>query len=130
VPPSEACAAGCKALASCHLGSQTCEADCARPGLLGTCLQQAGGDCNRFAACWFAASCHGIAPTGQHTCSAAMDCEASCNGVAGCICGCVGGLALRHAAALLGYNGCALGCRDADCIARRCGPQSRLCRAE
>jgi hypothetical protein len=126
----DTCAAGCKLLASCRLGSQTCEAECAQRGTLGTCLQQAAGDCNRFAACWFASSCGGLTPRGQHTCSEAMDCEATCNGNSTCICGCVAGLASHHAAVLLGYNGCALPCRDADCIARRCGPQARWCRAE
>jgi hypothetical protein len=32
--------------------------------------------------------------------------------------------------ALLAYNGCALGCRDSACIAQRCAPQARRCRAE
>jgi hypothetical protein len=93
-------------------------------------VQQAAGDCNRFAACWFSSSCHGVTPNGQHTCAAAMDCEASCNGDTTCICSCVGGLSSHHAAALLGYNGCALSCRDADCVATRCGAQARWCRAE
>jgi serine/threonine-protein kinase len=127
---ADVCAAGCKALASCHLGSRTCEADCARPGLLGSCLQQADNDCNRFAACWFASSCHGIAPGGQHTCAGTMECETACHGDARCICGCIGGVSPRHAAALLGYNGCALSCRDADCVARQCEPQLRSCRME
>jgi hypothetical protein len=124
------CAAGCKMLASCHLGSRTCEADCARKGTLNSCVQQAAGDCNHFAACWFAASCHGVAPRGQRSCSAAMDCETACSASTTCICSCVRDLSISHAAALLGYNGCALGCRDADCVARNCGSQARACRAE
>jgi hypothetical protein len=59
-----------------------------------------------------------------------MDCEASCRGDTACLCACIGGLAPGHAAALLGYNGCALSCRDPDCIARRCRAQARACRAE
>jgi hypothetical protein len=59
-----------------------------------------------------------------------MDCETTCNGDTACICGCVGNLSAGHAAALLGYNGCALGCRDADCVAHRCRSQARACRAE
>jgi hypothetical protein len=43
---------------------------------------------------------------------------------------CVRDLSQSHAAALLGYNGCALGCRDADCVAHRCRSQARACRAE
>jgi hypothetical protein len=59
-----------------------------------------------------------------------MDCETACHGNAACICGCIGGLAPSHAAALLAYNGCGLACRDADCLARQCGPQVRWCQAE
>jgi serine/threonine-protein kinase len=129
-PPAELCAAGCKLLASCRLGSQTCEADCAQHGTLNSCLQKAGNDCNRFAACWFASSCRGVTPHGQHSCSATMDCEARCSGDTSCICRCVGDLSINHAATLLGYNGCALPCRDADCIAKRCGPQTRSCKSE
>jgi hypothetical protein len=59
-----------------------------------------------------------------------MDCEARCNGDTACICSCVGDLSISHAATLLGYNGCALPCHDADCVARKCGPQARSCKAE
>ena len=117
-------------LASCHLGSQTCEADCAKHGTLNSCLLAAPDSCNRFAACWFAASCHGVAPKGERSCAAAIDCETACNGNTTCICGCIHDVSINHAAALLGYNGCALGCKDARCVAKQCRSQTRACRAE
>ncbi|HEY0992100.1 MAG TPA: hypothetical protein VGD80_33845, partial [Kofleriaceae bacterium] len=127
---ADTCTAGCKLLASCRLGSTSCEVDCARNATLSGCLSQAAGDCNRFASCWFASSCRGVTPAGAHSCSEAIDCEATCRNDAACICGCIAGLSPRHAVALLAYNGCALTCRDADCIAQRCPAQARRCRAE
>jgi eukaryotic-like serine/threonine-protein kinase len=129
-PLADTCTAGCKMLASCRLGSGSCEADCARNRTLSGCLQHAAGDCNRFASCWFASSCRGYTPTGTHSCSEAMDCEATCRNDPACICSCIAGMSPRHAVALLAYNGCALPCRDADCIAQRCAAQARRCRAQ
>jgi hypothetical protein len=129
-PLADTCTAGCKLLATCRLGSASCEADCAQNRTLASCLQHAAGDCNRFASCWFASSCRGATPAGTHSCSEAMDCEATCRNDPACICGCVAGMAPRHAVALLAYNGCALACRDADCIAQRCAAQARRCRAQ
>jgi hypothetical protein len=116
-------------LAACHLGTRTCEADCARNPTISACMQHAANDCNRFAACWFASSC-GVTPTGAHSCSEAMDCEATCKGDSRCICTCVAGAASKHAVALLAYNGCALACRTPDCIAQRCAAEARTCRAQ
>lgn len=117
-------------LASCHLGSRSCEADCARPGAVHDCLAQAQGDCNRFAACMFAGYCSQL-PIGTHSCSEAMDCESSCGGDQVCVCQCVQGLAPVHAAALLGLRGCAAPCRgDTACIARHCDAQVKRCRAQ
>ena len=82
--PLDFCAASCRTLASCHLGSRTCEADCARPGSVHDCLAQAQGDCNRFAACMFAGYCSQL-PIGTHSCSEAMDCESSCGGDQVCV---------------------------------------------
>jgi serine/threonine-protein kinase len=128
--PLDVCAAGCKTLASCHLGSRTCEADCARPGSVHDCLAQAQGDCNRFAGCMFAGYCSQL-PIGTHSCSEAMDCESSCGGNQVCVCQCIQGLAPAHAAALLGLRGCAAPCRgDTACIAKNCDAQIRRCRAQ
>ena len=121
--------AGCKMLAGCRLGSSSCEADCAQNRTLHNCLQLAANDCTRFASCWFGSSCR-VTPRGTHSCSEAMDCEAGCRNDPSCICGCVGGLSPAHSVALLAYNGCALGCRDNDCIQQRCAAQARRCRAE
>jgi hypothetical protein len=128
--PLDFCAASCKTLASCHLGSRTCEADCARPGSVHDCLAQAQGDCNRFAACMFAGYCRQL-PIGTHSCSEAMDCESSCGGDQVCVCQCIQGLAPAHAAALLGLRGCAGPCRgNTACIAKNCDAQIRRCRAQ
>jgi hypothetical protein len=127
---ADTCAAGCKALSACRLGSASCEADCAQNRTLHGCLQQAANDCTRFASCWFASSCRGVTPSGAHSCSEAMDCEARCRNDAACVCSCVAGLSVSHAVALLAYNGCALLCRDNDCIVQRCSTQARRCRAE
>jgi hypothetical protein len=126
---ADTCAAGCKMLAGCRLGSTSCEADCAQNRTLHGCLQQAASDCTRFASCWFGSSCR-VAPSGTHSCSEAMDCEARCRNDMSCICSCVAGLSAGHAVALLAYNGCALPCRDKDCILQRCAAQARRCRAE
>jgi hypothetical protein len=125
----ELCTAGCKMLAGCRLGSSSCEADCAQNRTLHNCLQLAANDCTRFASCWFGTSCK-VTPRGTHSCSEAMDCEARCRNDQSCICSCVGGLSPAHSVALLAYNGCALGCRDNDCIQQRCAAQARRCRAE
>ena len=128
--PLDFCAASCKTLASCHLGSRTCEADCARPGSVHDCLAQAQGDCNRFAACMFAGYCRQL-PIGTHSCSEAMDCESSCGGDQVCVCQCIQGLAPSHAAALLGLRGCAAPCRgNTACIAKNCDAQIKHCRAQ
>lgn len=128
--PLDFCAASCRTLASCHLGSRTCEADCARPGSVHDCLGQAQGDCNRFAGCMFAGYCSQL-PIGTHSCSEAMDCESSCGGDQVCVCQCIQGLAPAHAAALLGLRGCAAPCRgNTACIAKNCDAQIRRCRAQ
>jgi serine/threonine-protein kinase len=128
--PLDFCAASCRTLASCHLGSRTCEADCARPGSVHDCLAQAQGDCNRFAACMFAGYCSQL-PIGTHSCSEAMDCESSCGGDQVCVCQCIQGLAPSHAAALLGLRGCAAPCRgNTACIAKNCDAQIKHCRAQ
>jgi hypothetical protein len=134
-PPAAAslatdCATGCKLLGSCHLGTSTCLEECTRSSTIAGCMRQADNDCNRFAACWFAWSCGGATTRGTHSCSAALDCEATCNGNSSCLCTCINGMAMTSAATLLAYNGCMLACRnDPACIASRCAAQIRRCRA-
>ncbi|MBV8758018.1 MAG: protein kinase [Deltaproteobacteria bacterium] len=131
-PPAagDFCDASCKMLASCHLGSRTCAADCAGNQTIHDCLVSANGDCNAFAACMFGGYC-GQLPSGGHSCSEAMDCESSCGGNQVCVCNCIQGLAPNRSAALLGLRGCAAPCRgDTACIAKTCDPQIRRCRAQ
>jgi len=117
-------------LASCHLGSRTCQADCAHNPAIHQCLVNANGDCNAFAACMFAGYCSHL-PIGTHSCSEAMDCESSCAGNQVCVCTCIQGLAPNRAAALLGLRGCAAPCRgNTSCIAKNCDAQIRRCRAQ
>ena len=124
------CTTSCKTLASCHLGTRTCETDCARPGVVQSCLGQAQGDCNRFAACWFTDYCR-QAPVGSHSCAEAMTCDATCNGNQVCVCSCLQGLAPAHAAAYLALRRCVDGCAgNMQCIAKSCDAQLRRCRAE
>ncbi len=129
-PAGDFCDASCKMLASCHLGSRTCQADCAGNPTIHACLVSANGDCNAFAACMFGGFC-GQLPIGGHSCSEAMDCESSCGGNQVCVCNCIQGLAPNRSAALLGLRGCAAPCRgDTACIAKNCDPQIRRCRAQ
>jgi serine/threonine protein kinase len=129
-PAADFCDASCKMLASCHLGSRSCDGDCARNPAIHQCLVNANGDCNAFAACMFAGYCSHI-PIGTHSCSEAMDCESRCGGDQVCVCTCIQGLAPNRAAALLGLRGCAAPCRgDTACIAKTCDAQINRCRAQ
>ena len=129
-PAADFCDTSCKMLASCHLGSRTCAADCAGNPTIHECLVNANGDCNAFAACMFGGYC-GQYPRGGHSCSEAMDCESSCGGNQVCVCGCITGLAPNRSAALLGLRGCAAPCRgDTACIAKNCDAQIRRCRGQ
>jgi len=129
-PAADFCDASCKMLASCHLGSRTCAADCAGNPTIHECLVHANGDCNAFAACMFGGYCSQY-PRGTHSCSEAMDCESSCGGNQVCVCNCITGLAPSRSAALLGLRGCAAPCRgDTACIAKNCDAQIRRCRGQ
>lgn len=131
-PPQQPdfCSTACKTLTSCRLVPHTCEAECSRGGPNQKCIVDSGGDCNRFAGCWFSGYCSQL-PIGTHSCAEAMTCDAPCNGNQVCVCNCLQGLAPAHAAAYLALRRCVDSCSgNMQCIAKNCDSQLRRCRAE
>ena len=129
-PYANDCAAKCSFLGSCGLRSQNCLAECAKTNGYNGCVASAGGDCDKFAACFLAPSC-GPVGRGTASCSETLDCQLHCSANdKTCACRCAAAAAAGNLGEWLAYNTCISGCAgDKDCASRQCTGAYNRCKA-
>jgi len=129
-PYANDCAAKCSFLGTCGLRSQNCLAECAKTNGYNGCVANAGGDCDKFAACFLAPGC-GPVGRGAASCSDTLDCQLRCSANdKTCACRCAGAAAEKNLAEWLAYNTCITACAgDKGCATRQCTGAYNRCKA-
>ncbi|HET9991272.1 MAG TPA: hypothetical protein VFQ65_22230, partial [Kofleriaceae bacterium] len=129
-PYANDCAAKCSFLGTCGLRSPNCLAECAKTNGYNGCVASAGGDCDKFAACFLAPGC-GPVGRGNASCSDTLDCQLHCSANdKTCACRCAAAAATANLSEWLAYNTCITSCAgDKDCATRLCTGAYNRCKA-
>src|SRR5262249_46180982 len=128
---AQACADGCRMLARCGMyADRNCEAGCLSSPITVACAHRAN-DCNTAGSCVLASVCSGAMPRGYASCNATAPCEAGRGNNPASGCRCIQNLSLRHTAALVVLNQCAISCAgNMQCLQQKCANAINRCARE